>query len=192
MDVLELYCGAVDAWTERVRAVPPDCWEAPTPCAEWNVRELVNHVVGEDLWTAPLMGGGTIAEVGDRFDGDLLGDDAQGAALSAADEAVASVTSILPGGGTVALSYGEEQMEEYVMQLAADHLVHGWDLAVATNGARELPASLVAGLAAWFADREELYRGAGMIGARQQGGSDPQSALLAGFGRDPAWGGDHA
>ena len=36
---------------------------------------LVNHVVYEDVWTVPLMEGATIAEVGDRFEGDLLGDD---------------------------------------------------------------------------------------------------------------------
>ena len=57
------------------RGVGEDQWGAPTPCADWDVRELVNHVAGEDLWTAPLLEGSTIEEVGDRFDGDLLGDD---------------------------------------------------------------------------------------------------------------------
>ena len=46
----------------------------PPRAREWNVRELVNHVVGEDAWTVPLMRGATIAEVGDSLDGDLLGE----------------------------------------------------------------------------------------------------------------------
>lgn len=95
---------------------------------------------------------------------------------------------MLPTAGTVHLSYGEESMAEYVHQLAADHLVHGWDLAVATGGDARLDSELVAEVAAWFADREELYRQAGMIGARAVVRGDPQDHLLAAFGRDPAWG----
>ena len=48
----------------------------PTPCTDWDVRDLVNHVVGEDaLDRAADATARTIADVGDRFDGDLLGDD---------------------------------------------------------------------------------------------------------------------
>ena len=42
------------------------------------------------------------------------------------------------------LSYGDEQMTEYVHQLSADHLIHGWDLAVATGGDVRLDPELVA------------------------------------------------
>ena len=112
----------------------------PTPCADWDVRALVNHVVGEDRWTAPLLGGSTIAEVGDRFDGDLLGADPAASANDAAAEAVAAVGHHLPTGGKVHLSYGDEDMAEYVRQLAADHLIHAWDVAAATGGDTSLDA----------------------------------------------------
>src|SRR5215213_8834493 len=73
-DQAELHRRAVEEFGARVRAVADDQWELATPCADWNVRQLVNHLVYENRWTVPLMTGGTIAEVGDRYEGDLLGD----------------------------------------------------------------------------------------------------------------------
>ena len=71
------------------------------------------------------MRGATIAEVGDSLDGDLLGDDPAAAALRGADEALPPWSPRrCPAAATVHLSYGEEQLGEYVRQLAADHLVH--------------------------------------------------------------------
>jgi len=192
MDLNTLYHRTVEAWADRVNAVEPHQWEAPTPCRDWTVRDLTNHVVGEDLWTAPLVHGSTIAEVGDRLDGDLLGDDPVRSALAAAMEATTAVAERLPGGGTVQLSYGEEQLDEYVHQLATDHLVHGWDLAVATGGDTRLDPHLVAEVAAWFAEREDLYRGAGAIGPRGVSHGGAQGELLASFGRDAEWGATHA
>lgn len=33
------------AFAERIAAVPDDAWDAPTPCADWTVRDLVGHVI---------------------------------------------------------------------------------------------------------------------------------------------------
>jgi uncharacterized protein (TIGR03086 family) len=184
MDLISLHRRTVEEFLTRVEAIGDDQWSAPTPCADWDVRELVNHVVGEDAWTPPLLGGSTIAEVGSRFDGDLLGGEPGDAARDAAAEAVAAVAYHLPTGGQVHLSYGDEDMGEYVRQLAADHLIHAWDVAAATGGDTSLDPELVDDVAAWFAGREELYRGAGVIGARVEVTSDdPGVRLLAAFGR---------
>ena len=189
MDQETVYRRAVEGWKARVGAVGPDQWSLPTPCQDWDVRALVNHVVGEDRWTEPLMQGATIEEVGDRFDGDLLGDDPRAAAHDAADRATLAVAEELSPGGKVHLSYGEEDMAEYVAQLAADHLIHGWDLAVATGGDTALDDELVEAVGTWFAEREEMYRAAGLVAARAEAdGGDAQSELLARSGRDPWWG----
>ena len=166
-----------------------DAWDNPTPCTGWNVRELINHVVGEDRWTAPLVLGLTIADVGDALDGDLLGDDPKEAARTAASEAVETVARKLPEGGSVHLSYGEENIGEYVRQLVADHLVHGWDLAAATGQDRTLDQDVVAETAAWYRDREDMYRSAGIVAARPQSATSrtAQAELLIAFGRDPDW-----
>ena len=47
----------------------------PTPCEGWDVRTVLNHVVGEALWVSRLLAGPTIAEVGSDLAGDLLGED---------------------------------------------------------------------------------------------------------------------
>lgn len=192
MEFMTLHRRAVEHWAARVAAVTNDQWGDPTPCPEWSVRELVNHVVAEELWTVPLLRGRTISEVGGQFDGDVLGDDPRGMARMAADEAVAIVDEIVPGGGHVQLSYGEEDMGEYVRQLCADHLIHGWDLAAATGGDTSLDPELVAEVGGWFAEREAMYRSGGAVGPRQSGAGDPQSELLAAFGRAEQWGPNHA
>jgi uncharacterized protein (TIGR03086 family) len=192
MDLNTLYQRTIESWSDRVAGVTDDQWAGPTPCRDWSVRDLVNHVVGEDRWTEPLVDGRTIAEVGDSLDGDLLGDDPARSALDAARRASTVVAEALPRGGTVHLSYGEEQLGEYVRQLAADHLVHAWDLAVATGGEARLDPELVTEVAAWYAEREHLYRGAGMVAPRGMSPGGAQGDLLAAFGRDASWGEDHA
>lgn len=190
MDAANLHSRAVEEFLSRLEAVG-DRWGAPTPCSEWDVRALVNHVVAEDLWTPPLMGGATVEEVGDRFEGDVLGRDPIATARAAADAAVMATASAVVAGRTVHLSFGDTPAEEYAYQLAADHVIHGWDLAAATGGDRRFDPELVEALAAWFVEREELFRSSGAIGERPpdegEGSSDPQDKLLQAFGRRPAW-----
>ena len=188
LDVGVSYRRSVRGWVVAVEGAGTS-WTARTPCADWDVRQLVNHVVGEDRWTTPLFQGLTIAEVGDALDGDLLGEEPSVAARAAAEEAMAAVDVRLPEGGTVHLSYGEESIGEYLWQLAADHLIHGWDLTAATGQDRAMDAELVDAVGAWFAEREQLYRSGGAIDARPEsttGGSRSADLLIA-FGRDPAW-----
>lgn len=187
MDVAELHKRAVEEFVARLSGV--DRWDGPTPCPVWDVRGLVNHVVAEDLWTPPLMAGGTVDEVGDRFDGDVLGDDPMAVALAAADAAVAATADAIAASRTIHLSFGDTPAEEYAYQLAADHVIHGWDLAVATGGDPEMDPDLIEALAVWFADREEMYRASGAIGERPSEDSidDPQDQLLSAFGRRSTW-----
>jgi uncharacterized protein (TIGR03086 family) len=182
------YRRSVEFWKGTVSEVSDD-WSKPTPCTDWDVRALVNHVVGEDRWTRPLVEGMTIAQVGDALDGDLLGENPKGSAMAAADEALTAVAERLPAGGKVHLSYGEEDIAEYISQLVADHLIHGWDVAVATGQKRDLDPELVAAVAAWFRNREDMYRSGGAIAARPESdaGGSPQADLLIAFGRNPDW-----
>src|SRR5579859_2218484 len=75
MNNSEAFRRASDGFMQRARLIGADQWTAPTPCAEWDVRALVNHVGGEWLWVSELMSGKTIADVGSSLDGDVLGED---------------------------------------------------------------------------------------------------------------------
>ena len=188
MDVTDLHRRTVAEFVKRLDGVG-DQWDAPTPCRDWDVRALVNHVVYENVWTVPMMEGASIDDVGDRFEGDLLGDDPVAAGRASADAAMIAAASGLVAGRTVHLSFGDTPAEEYAYQLAADHLIHGWDLAAATGGDRRFDPELVDALATWFADREATYRRVGAIAERPPGDTpaDPQDRLITAFGRRPDW-----
>jgi uncharacterized protein (TIGR03086 family) len=184
MDVREVFGRAADGFAARVRAVGEDAWSGPTPCEGWDVRALVAHVDEELCWVPPLLAGTTIGDVGDRFAGDLLGEDPAGAVADAAAEATAFATAA-DLDAEVHVSFGDIPVDEYLWQVAADLLVHGWDVARATGGDERLPDDLVAAVSSWFTANEEGYREAGMVGPRPDvpADADPQTRLLAAFGR---------
>jgi uncharacterized protein (TIGR03086 family) len=178
------YARGVETFDAVLRRVGTDQWTAATPCVEWDVRTLVNHVVGEDRWVPPLLAGLTIAEVGDTLAGDLLGDDPQLAWDRARHEAEGAVSAV-PDDRTVALSAGPTPVAEYLWQLAADHLIHAWDLATAVGIELVFDDDLAAAVEDWFRAREDGYRQAGAIGPRVAvpDGASRQQRLLAAFGR---------
>lgn len=189
MDLLEAYRRGVGDFADLVGQVGFDQWPSPTPCADWDVRTLVNHVVGEELWSVPLLAGATLAEVGDRFDGNVLGPDPTAAARAAAAGADRAVTQ--PGvlTRTVQLSMGDTPAPEYLHQLLAEHLVHGWDLAVAIGARPRLDPAAVHICAVWYAERVPMYRDGGLVGDRvvlPETASEPDR-MIAAFGRDPGW-----
>jgi uncharacterized protein (TIGR03086 family) len=184
-EMLRLHAEALASFGRRVRAVRADQWGATTPCTEWTVRDLVNHLTVEQLWVPPLLDGATLDQVGDRFDGDQLGDDPVGSWRRAATAAREAFTR--PGAldRTVHLSLGPTSAVEYCGQMTMDAAVHTWDLARATSGDTRLAPELVA-----FSRREiEPYADAlpasGMFDppVNVPDDADEQTKLLAMLGR---------
>ncbi len=171
-----------DAVVVRIGA---DQWALPTPCQEWSVRDLVNHLCGEARWTVPLLAGLTVDEVGDSLSGDLLGDDPPAGWAAAVAAALDCARGPGVEEGIVHLSAGPVPAQEYLRQLTADYLIHTWDLAVALGADEGLDAELVAAVGGWFLSRQAAYRSAGAIGAPVPVGhdGDAQTRLLAMFGR---------
>ncbi|MEV7011272.1 TIGR03086 family metal-binding protein [Streptosporangium sp. NPDC051022] len=185
IDVREAYRRALDDFGALVHRITPEQWQNPTPCVDWDVRALVNHVVGENLWAPELLSGRTVADIGDAFDGDLLGDDP----LKAFDTSAVAAVQVASDEGALTrvahLSFGDVPGREYITELFADALIHTWDLARAIGADERLDPELVEACAAWFAGAENGYRQAGVIGEQQPVSSDTdaQTRLLASWGR---------
>ncbi len=184
-DVVSDYRTAAKGFGSRLSLVEPRHWGQPTPCADWDVRQLVAHVLDEQLWVAPLLMGQTIAEVGDRFAGDQMGDDAVAAWSAASSDAVAALSDDTALEGTVHLSYGDEGGREYAWQVTVDTFIHTWDLARALEADESLDPTVLDHALEYLGPRAEMWRSAGAFGQAVETADDasPQARLLALVGR---------
>jgi uncharacterized protein (TIGR03086 family) len=187
-DLVELHGSCGRRFAALVAGVGSEQWYDETPCSEWDVRTLVHHLLYEQRWVPPLFEGLTIEQVGDRFDGDLMGDDASawpGLLASSIEEAHAAVAQMGALDRTVHLSFGAVSGQEYVMQLTADLAIHAWDLARATGQDDTLDPGAVALLLPWSEANADLLAGSGMFGSRIDVGPDAQDdvRLLGLLGR---------
>lgn len=171
----------------RLRQVRPGQWDRPTPCAEWSVHDLVNHLVREQLWAPELLAGCTVDQVGDRFDGDQLGDDPLHSWVLAAG--AAREAWIAPGAldKPVQLSAGETPAEEYGWQMTTDLAVHAWDLARALGVDERIDPGLAEAVLAYVEPNADEWTASGLFAppVPVPPDADAQTRLLALLGREP-------
>jgi uncharacterized protein (TIGR03086 family) len=181
----DLYLEAMQGFDERVMLIKDDQWSAPTPCPEWDVRALVNHLVNENKWMKPLLEGKTVPEVGDAFDGDLLGANPKKAWSEASAEAAAAASEAGVLERVVHVSWADISGEDYLNQMFLDHLIHSWDLARGIGADDTLDPGLVETLYAQIAPREEELKSYGVFGGKVEADpdADTQTKLLAVLGR---------
>jgi uncharacterized protein (TIGR03086 family) len=181
----ELIVAGLDTFGAKVTAITPDRWLHATPCTDWSVHDVVNHVTGEHLWAPHLLRGETIAQVGSRYDGDVLGDDPvyaweRASGLSKAAWEYASPDDV------VHLSFGDNPALEYGVQMLTDLVIHGWDVSRGAGLDESIePASAVVVLAYLEANAKE-WHAAGIFAAPVAVDSDDPGARLLGLsGRQP-------
>ena len=186
-DPLELLVVAHDEFARRLRLVGSDDWRRPTPCAEWDVRALVNHVVGANIRYRLLLRGAPTERVEATRAVDHLGDDAWASFTATADDVVACfreegalerVTQHVAGART-----GRELLSMRIL----DTGVHGWDLARAIGADETLDGDIVAFL---LASTAELDLGPAHHSFAPADGelprtASPQDRLLHRLGRSP-------
>lgn len=133
MDPVALHRDALHVAQSVVDRIDPTQFDLPTPCAEWNVRQVLEHMIGGNRRIA-----------GDRpSDGeDVIGDDRSG---SYAASAAASLAAFSADGGMerlFPLSIGEVPGQFAVVARSTDQLAHAWDLAKAIGMSTDLAPSL--------------------------------------------------
>jgi uncharacterized protein (TIGR03086 family) len=130
--------GAVASLISNIRA---DQWSAPTPCTDWTVRQVVNHLIGMNRVFAALLAGQPPPP---RPSADHIEDDPAGAFRDSA--AVLQAEFGRPGvlerayQGPLGTATGAERLKIRLYDL----LAHGWDLAQATEQPPGLPDDLAA------------------------------------------------
>jgi uncharacterized protein (TIGR03086 family) len=156
-----------------------------TPCDGWSVRELLNHIVGGNYWAAELAAGKSIDDVGDRLDGDVLGDDPAAAYRASAELAAAAFNAAGAMDAPCAVSYGPVPGSVYCGHRVLDVAIHGWDLAKATGLDTTLDPELVDAVAAIIAPQMDMLVGSGMFGTTVEvaNDADAQTRLLSLLGR---------
>jgi uncharacterized protein (TIGR03086 family) len=186
-DVRELILSAIPAFTATVLAVPDDAWGKPTPCEEWSVRDLVNHMTGEHLWAPRLLRGETVEEVGSAYDGDVLGDDPAGAWRTAA-RASAEAWAYANLGSNVHVSFGLISATDYAEEMLVDLAVHRWDLQRGASVGEAMDGAVVQHALNHVRDQADIYAGSGLFGPPVPTESEAaHDQLVALVGRDPYW-----
>lgn len=187
MDVLDLFERGT-AWTQEKIAGATDQLDAATPCTEWTVREVINHLLGGlEMFAAATEGG----EVGPPSGPppDMIGPDPAlqydhyrkkvamlYAEPGALQEMLKGSGGPVPGAQVLGIAF-------------CDHLVHGWDIATATGQDATIPDDLAG--AAWaFLDGNisDDARGPGKIFSEAVAVPDDasvQDRMIAYLGRHP-------
>ncbi len=183
------YVRAMESAVRFVSGVRVSQWHDPTPCTEWDLRVLVNHMTYENVWAAELFPGKTMAEVGDRFDGDVVGDDPIGAFNRSVEAATAAVSATGAMEAVCHLSFGDVPGSEYAKQLFGEMLIHGWDVAKASRQDPALDAALLDVGLPIAEEVASMAEGSGAIASpvTVPGGAPAQTKLLAFLGRRADW-----
>lgn len=186
-DLAQVHRIASESVVAKVQRIGDDQWELPTPNSEWNVRDLVQHLTSGASWVAPLLHGESLAEIGDRYAGDLLGDDPKDAFRLASEAAVAACLE--PGAmqRTVDLSRGPTPATDYLMERIADLAMHTWDVARAIGADETLNPRVVEVGRQLLAEQGEKWREAGALGPAipTEPDADDQTRFIAESGRNP-------
>lgn len=159
-------------------------WSLPTPCTEWNLEQLVDHVIGGSWFTIRILAGesadAAMAETVATFD---ERHEPRAAALKSINEQLLAFDQ--PGvlDRTFHHVAGELTGREVLRIRIHELIIHSWDIAQAMDP----PASIRDELVEWaFGEIGESESSTAELFALDTGaleGERSERALLAAFGR---------
>ena len=127
-----------------LRGVRRDQLDQPTPCASWDVRALINHLVGGSFFFAAATEAGEApanAESPDLAGGDFVASYEDGT-----KQAVAAFAAPGALGKIIKLPFGEFPGAAFMGIATLDTFTHAWDLAKATGQSTDLDPALASQL----------------------------------------------
>jgi uncharacterized protein (TIGR03086 family) len=154
---IALYEAAAAQADRVVAAVHEDQLEDPTPCTDWRVRDVINHLVTGNLLFAAIVADAPRPDRG----ADHLGDDPLAAfrdSVTRLSEAFAKHDVLA---GTYATPIGEGPGALLVQMRLSELVVHGWDIAKATGQSTDFDPDAVAAARSGYEHAPVLPRGEG-------------------------------
>lgn len=175
-DLLDLYEHA-SAWTATKVAVAATKLDAATPCDDWDVRTLMNHMLDTQHYFVSAARGEDVSPPS-PIPPQLLGDD-PGADF---DRARAETLSTFAEPGVI------EKTGPSLGIAFSDQLLHGWDLATATAQDATMPEGLPEAAYELIHGRftDDQRKGVFKPEVVVTSDASPQDKLLAYTGRDPS------
>jgi uncharacterized protein (TIGR03086 family) len=179
-DPVMLFGAASDRAIAVVEGVRADQLGAPTPCAEWTVQQLIDHLAAGTEYLLSATTGGEPAGCSPATAADYR-------------RGVADVLNAVTVPGAMERTCTSPlgfvwPVSQAVAGTFMDVLIHTWDLARATGQDDRLDPGLVDACTAMFLpEMPERGRAAGIIGPAVEVADDasPQVRLLAAMGRRP-------
>jgi uncharacterized protein (TIGR03086 family) len=183
-----------------VAMVPADGWQRPTPCADWNVTQVLQHAaLDQRVWATGLAGTQMPGENPFAPSGQLGTEPLAyaDAALDASAPAWAALGGDVPAGdaghsgssGTVPTPLPQGPMAPAAAAGAAalDAAIHAWDIAMATGQGSPLTPELARALTPVAQSIAEPLRqyGAYAEALEPSAGADDAETLLCYLGRRP-------
>jgi uncharacterized protein (TIGR03086 family) len=179
---------AAEAMAAVVRGITPDQLANRTPCAEYDVRALVDHLL---QWGPSLAAAGRKEIVPPPESGvDLTAGDWQGDLLELLDRMAEAWAPPSAWEGTTRMGGPAELPAAVIGDMIVSELaVHGWDLAVATDQKLVLADDLLTHLYDTVAANAGQGRDLGLFGPEVTVPADAPTLdrALGLTGRDPAW-----
>jgi uncharacterized protein (TIGR03086 family) len=179
---LDLLERALDQTGTIIARVRPDQAGLATPCTDFDVRALLNHIVFDVQMFASTLNGG---ERGSP-DVDLIGEHWTGA-FDAARTSLLDAWHQRGVDGTLTTRLGEFPASWAIGQHLADLAVHAWDVATATRQSTKLDPEVARAALEWGrANLKPEYRGKAFGPEVEVPENAPIYERLVGwFGRNP-------
>jgi uncharacterized protein (TIGR03086 family) len=189
MDAVEAIELSQAEFERRLREVAEDQWAWPTPCDQWSVRDLANHVVVGSRMYVALLDGCSSQEAAAILHGYALGDDPVDDFVRAA----ALVPDAFRRPGVLERTYPHPSRDVLGAELAwwraEGNTIHSWDLARAIGTDERLNEDLVDAVWAQLEPVTEVLAQSGAFGQGSSGAvesTEPtQRRLLDICGRRP-------
>jgi uncharacterized protein (TIGR03086 family) len=180
---------AADAAARTVGNVHAGQFSGPTPCTDWDVRALLNHLI---LWTAYSLEaraqGGSVGQ--ELIDRDFAaGPDFAAGYRAQLDRALAAWADPASWERELSVMGTATPAADVAALNIAEMVLHGWDLAAATGQRYSVSDAATAATARAVEANADLFR---QYNGFAEPVEVPASAsaldrLLAASGRDPAW-----